>query len=246
MEQQAKPNPRAVQRVRHELHIRDVEVVRIATLGDSFVAVTFRGEGLARFVSASFDDHVKFIIDGPDGEPVRRDFTPLHYDAAARELTLEFALHEGGAASDWARAATVGQRAIIAGPRGSMIIPPDQDWHLLLGDRSALPAIRRRLAELPKGAKVIVIAVAASADRLPLPTLAALDLHWVDSDAGLVAALGALELPPGQGFAWFGGEAATAKAVRALLADDKGMQKEALRVSAYWKQGVADHHEHLD
>ena len=242
MEQQ---NRRSVQRVRHELHIRDVAVARIAPLGDSFLSITFQGEALAHFTSLSFDDHVKFMFD-VDGEQVRRDFTPLHYDADRRELTLEFALHEDGASSSWARAATVGQRAIIGGPRGSMVIPQDYDWHLLAGDRSALPAIRRRLAELPAGSKVVAVIHASGADRLPLDTHADPDVRWVDSDAALVEALRAFAPPAGEGFAWFAGEAATAKAVRALLLEEKGLPKEAMRVSAYWKQGVADHHENLE
>jgi len=242
MEQQ---NRLSVQRVRHELHIRDVSVARIAPLGDSFLSITFQGEALAQFTSLSFDDHVKFMFD-VNGEQVRRDFTPLHYDAEQRELTLEFALHEDGASSVWARAATVGQRAIIGGPRGSMVIPSGYDWHLLAGDRSALPAIRRRLAELPAGSKVTAVIHASGGDRLAVETKAALDLRWVDSDAELVEALRSLELPAGEGFAWFGGEAATAKAVRALLLEDKGHPKEAMRISAYWKQGVADHHENLE
>jgi NADPH-dependent ferric siderophore reductase len=82
---------------------------------------------------------------------VRRDFTPRHYDQAARELTVEFALHATGAA--WARQAAPGQVAVIAGPRGSMIIPMDYAWHVLAGDATALPAIRRRLEELPAGRK---------------------------------------------------------------------------------------------
>lgn len=240
------PNRRGVQRVRHELHIRDVSVVRIEPLGDSFARITFRGDALAQFVSASFDDHVKFIFDGADGEQVRRDFTPLDYDAEARELSLEFALHAGGAASDWARSAVLGQQAIIAGPRGSMVIPDDYDWYLLAGDRSALPAIRRRLAELPPGSRAIAVVAASGADRLPLATQAQVDLRWVDGDAELVDALDALSLPAGEGFAWFGGEAATAKLVRAVLLDKKGMGKDSMRVSAYWKQGVADHHENLE
>jgi len=242
MEQQ---NRRSVQRVRHELHIRDVVVARIAPLGDSFLSITFQGEALAQFTSLSFDDHVKFMFD-VNGEQVRRDFTPLHYDLDKRELTLEFALHEDGASSTWARAATVGQRAIIGGPRGSMVTPKDYDWHLLAGDRSALPAIRRRLAELPAGSRVLAIIHAGGADRLPLETKANAEVRWVDDDAALVEALRALPLPAGEGFAWFGGEAATAKAVRAILAEDKGLPKEAMRVSAYWKQGVADHHENLE
>ena len=237
---------RGVQRVRHELHIRDVEVVRVERLGDAFARITFRGEALAQFVSASFDDHVKFMFDGPDGQQVRRDFTPLDYDADARELTLEFALHESGAASDWARNAVPGKPAIIAGPRGSMIIPQDYDWHLLAGDRSALPAIRRRLAELPASSRVVAVIAASGADRLPLPSPAQVDVRWVDSDAELVATLRSLALPEGEGFAWFAGEAATAKQVRALLTDVHGIAKDAMRVSAYWKQGVADHHENLE
>lgn len=239
------PTRRGVQRVRHELHIRDVEVVRVERLGDAFARITFRGEALAHFVSASFDDHVKFMFDGPDGQQVRRDFTPLDYDLDARTLTLEFALHEDGAASDWARQAEPGQAAIIGGPRGSMIIPQDYDWHLLAGDRSALPAIRRRLAELPAGSRVIAVIAAASGDRLALPSQARVELSWVDDDAGLLKAMRALTLPAGDGFAWFAGEAATAKQVRTLFVD-KGVTKDAMRVSAYWKQGVADHHESLD
>lgn len=240
------PTRRGVQRVRHELHIRDVEVARVDALGDSFARISFRGDALAQFVSASFDDHVKFMFDGPDGQQVRRDFTPLAYDPDARELSLEFALHDKGAASSWARKAEPGQRAIIAGPRGSMIIPEDYDWHLLAGDRSALPAIRRRVAELPAGSRVIAVIAASGADRLPLDTLAQVEITWVDSDTELLAALRTQLLPQGEGFAWFAGEAATAKQIRALFSEEKAIPKESMRVSAYWKQGVADHHENLE
>ncbi|HBF51324.1 MAG TPA: NADPH-dependent ferric siderophore reductase, partial [Massilia sp.] len=34
--------------------------------------------------------------------------------------------------------------------------------------------------------------------------------------------------------------------LRTVLAEEKGIAKEAMRVSAYWKQGVADHHENLE
>jgi len=51
-------------------------------------------------------------------------------------------------------------------------------------------------------------------------------------------------LPDGRGFAWGGGEAALMAQVRAVL-NDKGVPREATRVSAYWKRGVAEHHENL-
>lgn len=240
MEQQQ----RQVVRVRHELRKRELTVASVTPLGEHFVSITFTGDALADFVSLGFDDHVKFMLDDGTGEPVRRDYTPRHFDAQSRQLTIEFALHGDGAASDWARQATVGQPAVIGGPRGSMVVPADFDWHVLVADATGLPAIRRRLEELPSGVRATVIALAAPGDRIMPATRAELDVHWaVDADA-LVAAVQAVTLPAGEGYAWGGGEAAMMRRVRDVLAA-KGVPKEAMRVSAYWKQGAADFHEDL-
>ncbi|MFC3607248.1 siderophore-interacting protein [Stutzerimonas tarimensis] len=240
-------NPmRRVQRVRHELHRREVTVSRVAPLGDSFVAVTFTGETLDGFLSASFDDHVKFMFEDATGETIRRDYTPRHFDPARRELTIEFALHGDGQASTWAQRAAVGQPAVIAGPRGSMIIPADYDWHLLIGDATALPAITRRLEELSAGTRAIVLALQeGAADRRDLHSRSELQVQWLENPDALVEAVRSLELPSGEGFAWGAGEASIMARVRAVLADEKGHPKEAMRVAAYWRLGVADHHEDL-
>ena len=176
------PSRKTVQRVRHELRMREVSVARIETVGEHFASITFQGEALADFVSLSFDDHVKFMFDDGAGNQVRRDYTPRRFNAQSRELTIEFALHGDGAASDWARHAQPGDRAIIGGPRGSMIIPPDVDWHLLAGDSTALPAMRRRLEELPAQVRATVVVLAGEGDRLPFTSAAQVDVHWVDSE----------------------------------------------------------------
>lgn len=240
------PVQRRVQRVRHELRSRPVQVSHIESLGESFASITFSGEALADFHSASFDDHIKFIFDSPAGEPVRRDYTPRRFDAHKRELTIEFALHGEGLASDWAQQATVGQAAVIAGPRGSMIVPLDYDWHLLVGDASALPAISRRLEELPAGSRALVLVeMADPAARRGFDTRAQLDLAWLDNAEQLVAAVEALQLPEGEGFAWAAGEASAMKRIRTLLVEAKGLPKEAMRVAAYWRHGAAGFHEEL-
>lgn len=243
MEQQ---NRRQVQRVRHELRMREVSVASVTPIGAHFVAVTFHGDALADFVSLSFDDHVKFMFDGEDGVQVRRDYTPRRFDPDTRALTIEFALHGEGAASNWARRVKPGQRAIVGGPRGSMIVPMEFDWYLLAGDSTALPAMRRRLEELPAGSRVIVVAAAGAGDRLPFGGAAQAEVHWVDGDDALVERVRALALPEGAGFAWGAGEAGAMRRLRAVLADENGIAKDAMRVSAYWKQGVADHHENLE
>lgn len=237
---------RRVQRVRHELRSRQVQVSRIEPLGEHFATITFAGEALADFHSAAFDDHVKFIFEDPAGEPVRRDYTPRRFDADRRELTIEFALHGEGLACNWARQAQVGQPAVIAGPRGSLIVPADYDWHLLAGDASALPAISRRLEELPAGSRVrVLVAMPDPAGRRRFASRAQVELTWLDDAEQLVAAIQALDLPDGEGFAWAAGEASAMKRIRAVLVEDKGQPKEAMRVAAYWRRGAAGFHEEL-
>jgi NADPH-dependent ferric siderophore reductase len=233
--------PRRVERIRHEIKRRELRVVRVERPSPHVRRVTLVGESLADFTSASFDDHVKVFFEGE----VRRDYTPRSFDPAARELVLEFVLHgdhddggagAGGAAAAWAAQATAGQLLVVAGPRGSFVVPMDYDWHLLVGDETALPAIARRLEELPAGARAIVVARTGDpADRRRFRTAADARVHWVDDDAALVAAVRALALPAGDGYAWCAGEAATIAEVRRV----------AIRAAAYWKRGAVAHHEDL-
>jgi NADPH-dependent ferric siderophore reductase len=237
--------PPLVQRVRHELKLRELEVAGVDALSPGFLAVRFQGEALADFTSLGFDDHVKIVFDGADGVQLRRDYTPRRFSREARELVIEFALHGDGAASDWARAAKVGDRLLVGGPRGSMIVPLTLGWHLLVGDATALPAISRRLEELPADSRTFVFVLAEEADRRAFADAAQAEVQWLASNEALLAALRALALPAADtGFAWGGGEAALMAQVRQVLVD-KGVPKQHMRVSAYWKQGVADHHEDL-
>lgn len=234
-----------IERVRHDLKLREVTVARIHRVSPGFASITFQGEALADFTSLSFDDHVKFMFNDANGEQVRRDYTPRRIDTGAREIDIEFALHGHGGAAEWARNATIGQRAVIGGPRGSMILPLAMDWHLLIGDDSALPAVTRRLEELPADACVDAVLLVGAADRRAFATRAEARIHWVDSDDALLQVLQALPLQPGAGLAWGGGEAALMARVRQVLVET-GMPRQAAKISAYWKRGVADHHERLD
>lgn len=238
--------PRRIERVRHEIHRRELKVARIQELSPGFLAITLAGDALAGFISSGFDDHLKFMFDSPEGEPIRRDYTPRHYDAERNELVLEFALHQHGQAARWAREAVVGQTAVIAGPRGSMVIPMDYDWHLFVGDATALPAIHRRLEELPSGTRAMVsVLLTDPADQRELSSAADLELEWVDSNEALLESLRKRELPAGEGFAWSAGEASVMTQVRDILIDQKGHPKQAMRVAAYWRKGAEGVHEEL-
>ncbi|MFT8244313.1 siderophore-interacting protein [Roseomonas sp. BN140053] len=271
----AVPNPRLARRVRHELRFRILEVRRVTRVTPRMLRVTLGGEDLAGFTSASFDDHVKLFfpapgedappraVPGPNGttfpegvaRPPARDYTPRRYDPAAGELEIDFALHEHGPATEWAIQARPGQKLGVGGPRGSFILPDELDWLLLIGDETALPAIGRRLEELPATTRAVVLAeVADPAEQQPFRTQAPLDLQWLHRNGAapgrperLEAALSALTLPPGEGYAWVGCESAVAKRLRTILVDGHGLPKERIRASGYWKHGAdASHETHND
>jgi len=238
---------RRVQRVRHELKRRELQILRVSSPSPNFRSIVFGGESLADFSSDSFDDHVKLVLDAHTAAPVMRDYTPRRFDRAARELTIEFALHGDGPAARWAGAAQPGQRVTIGGPRGSFIVPLDYDWHLLVGDETALPAIARRLEELPASATAqVIVQLDDAADRRDLSKPANAGVQWVDSADALVQAVRALALPGGEGYAWCAGEAAIVATLRRTLVEDKGHDRHAIRAAAYWKRGSSAHHENLD
>ncbi|KAF0813082.1 Vibriobactin utilization protein ViuB [Andreprevotia sp. IGB-42] len=262
----------APQRVRHPLKFRLLQVSRVQPLSPHLVRITLSGDDLADFVSASFDDHIKVFFpaagedkpnlptmgeDGPvypqgAARPVARDYTPRRFDAAANELDIDFVLHGIGPATTWAAQAQVGQYLGIGGPRGSFVIPAGYDWHLLIGDDSALPAIARRLEQLPADSRALVIVEVADAGaQIRLDTSADASVQWLHrSDAGgaaqVVDAVRKLVLPAGTGYAWAAGELATAQAVRKVLVDELGIAKNQIRAASYWKQGAVASHETLD
>lgn len=240
-------SPSRVQRVRHELKRRELTVASVSTLSPHFRSITFTGESLADFVSASFDDHVKFILNPGTDAMVARDYTPRRFDAAARELTVEFALHGDGPVADWAAQAAPGQQVMVGGPRGSFIIPLDYDWHLFVGDETALPAISRRLEELPAGTQaLVVVQVGDAGDRRAFHSAAAVSVQWVGAGQSLAGAVRAMTLPEGEGYAWCAGEAAAMAELRRALVEEKGHSRNAIRAAAYWKRGAIAHHENLE
>jgi len=180
--------------------------------------------------------------------PIARDYTPRRFDPVRGELDIEFVLHDAGPASRWAARARIGQTLGFGGPRGSFQIPTAFDWHWLVGDDSALPAIGRRLAELPADAHAqVLLAVTDPQQRLALPSAAQAEIHWLpvaDSDA-VLAHLAAWRIPPGEGFAWAAGELALIRAVRMQWLE-RGIDKQRIRASSYWRQGAAATHQTLD
>ena len=252
-------DPRAPRRVRHEPRRRTSTIRQVETIAAHMVRVTLSGD-LEGFTSLGFDDHVKlFFPDGTknaEGAPnmLGRDFTPRRYDPAQDTLEIDFAIHDAGPATRWAAQAKPGDTLALGGPRGSFIIPTTYDWHLLIGDETALPAISRRLAELPARTRtVVVVEVDGRDDETALPTAADAAVTWAhrngvaagDSDV-LAKTLANLKLPAGDYYGWVACESLIAKALRRQLIADHGANPKWLRAAGYWRRGDAAVHDVIE
>jgi NADPH-dependent ferric siderophore reductase len=242
-------------RVRHETRRRTLTVSSIDRITQRMLSLGFTSGDLQDFVSASPDDHIKLFF--PSGvaegaKPCMRDFTPRRVDIERGSLTVDFALHEAGPATRWAAAARLGDTLEIGGPRGSVILPDDFDWYLLIGDETAVPAIGRRVEELRAGVPVTTFVVAGKGEAQSFETAARWTPHWIERPPGsddatlLKAALATHELPPGEGFVWIAAEAAVARSLRTYMIDDRKHPREWSRAAGYWKRGEADAHEKIE
>ncbi|WP_436795095.1 siderophore-interacting protein [Actinospongicola halichondriae] len=171
-----------------------------------------------------------------------RTFTPRHFDAAARELTIDVVLHEGGAASAWAASAEAGGQVAVSGPGRGYEIDTSAGSYLLAGDETAIPAIAQLLETLPEHTKTQVIIEVTTPDaQLALPDHPRSNAQWRVLDDGAVpgsalveAVTSLVEIPPA---VWVAGEAAAVQKIRKHLFDERGMTRSAATVRGYWKRG---------
>jgi NADPH-dependent ferric siderophore reductase len=238
-----------VERVRHETKRRRLNVARVERLPPNMVRVVLSGEELRGFTSLGFDDHVKVFF-----STAMRDFTPRRFDAAAGELWIDFFVHKGGPAASWAERATIGQTLEIGGPRGSMVVALEGiDAHVLIGDETALPAICRRLEELPTAVPtLVIIELDPGEDQPVLPSRAAMEVVWVQRDkrAGppaheVIEALRQLDFPAGHCFIWVASESRAARAIRGYLRNERGLDKKWIKAAGYWQRGAEGAHERI-
>jgi NADPH-dependent ferric siderophore reductase len=180
--------------------------------------------------------------------PVIRTLTPLRFDPAGLRLDLEIVVHEGGAASAWARAAQPGDEAALSGPGRGYPIDADASGFLLAGDESAIPAIGQLLEVLPGDRPVRVFVEVADPDaRLDLPAHPRAGVEWCDLPAGAPpgdALVAAVTAATGAGFEagtriWAAGEAAAVQRIRRHLFEDCGLPRSQTWIRGYWKRGRA-------
>jgi len=241
-----------IHRVMHEIRHRQLNVLRVVDLTPRMRRITLGGTQLQGFISLGTDDHVKLLFANNAEEqaamdalelpkegvkPTMREYTPRRIDLVNNELDLDFVLHGDGPASTWAAQAEPGHKLNIAGPRGSLVVPDIFDSYLLVGDETAIPAIGRRLEELPAGRKVLaLIEIEDEEERQPLPSKADVEVIWIQRHRqDLLKVLADISLPDGELYAWVALEKALTRKAKALLLEEKGIADDRIKAAAYWR-----------
>jgi NADPH-dependent ferric siderophore reductase len=243
------------------------EVVETRWLTPRYVRVVLGGEGLASFTPTAFADEYVNALFVPDGAPYSvpfdvdearagdpahrprgRRFTIRSWDDDARRVTIDFVAHgDVGFAGRWAARARPGHRLQLVGPTGAYAPDPSADWHLLVGDESALPAIARALESLPPGRRAVAVLVVDDAGcELPLESPGELTVRWVHRHAApedpdsLLRAVEELDFPPGRVDVFAHGEAYEVRTVRRHLLGERGVPRKPASISPYWRRGQTD------
>jgi NADPH-dependent ferric siderophore reductase len=247
--------------------VTSVRVLRTERPTPHLIRLVLGGDELAGLPVGEFTDHyIKLVFPHPgvdyprplDLAAIRRDlpreqwprlraYTVRAFDPLARELTVDVVHHgDEGLAGPWAAALRPGDPVDFVGPGGAYAPSPDADWHLLVGDESALPAIGAALERLPLGAPAhVFVEIGDPADEQKLLSPGAVQLTWLHRGdrpvgAALVAAVRALEFPPGAVHAFVHGEATFVKELRRLLRVERRVPVGQLSISGYWRRGMDD------
>jgi len=244
------------------------EVRSVEQLTPSLVRVVLAGPGLAGFVMPdSTDAYVNVAIppaDAPYGPvfdprevrdtherhlwPARRRYTVRRWDSGSQELWIDFVVHgDEGVAGPWAGSVRPGDVLVFEGPGSGYRPDPEADWHLLVGDESALPAIAASLEAVPAGALAVVRLVCDGPEyEVALPSPGALDVAWLHRTGGpgdadlLPSAVRSLVFPRGRVHAFVHGEADEIRVIRKHLLRDRGVRRADMSCSPYWRHAMSD------
>jgi NADPH-dependent ferric siderophore reductase len=208
---------------------------------DAYVKVVFRQPGVS--YPEPFDMATARQLPREQW-PALRTYTVREVRKDTAELVIDFVYHgDAGLAGPWAASAQPGSELLVLGPGGAYSPNPAADWHLMVGDDSALPAIVAALAKVPSGVPVhAFVEVDGPAEQQVLDTPGDLRLTWVHRNTGgdLVDTVRAFEWPTGQVHAFVHGEAGAVKLLRRHLLDERGLSTDALSISGYWRRGFDD------
>ena len=179
--------------------------------------------------------------------PFLRTYTPLRFNPDRLELEVEMLRHGDTPASNWLGRAEVGQRIIVAGPRGGWNPPTDGDWYLVIADDTGIPAAAQVLQALSDKPRAALFEVSDEAERRSLPGVPDGLPQWLFREERIQAAGTPLEkairsvnFPTGRAYVWAALESGAMRRIRRYLIDEVGLPTNQMVTRGYWKLGTPD------
>ena len=218
-----------------------LEVVGVADVSPSMRRLTLRSDALADFSYVPGQD-LSFTIP-VDDRTVRRRYTIRSMDDEHRTVDVDFVLHAHGPAARWATEARPHDTVTAVGPRGKIGLRPDVDWHLLVGDDSAIPVTLVLLEALPAVTTALAVLEVEDATHEQTAARPITWLHRLGAPLGdptlLLDHLRSLELPDGDGAVYLNGERSVMVEARRLLVE-RGVEPDAVSLKSYWVRNEAN------
>lgn len=238
-------------------------VVSVEGLGADMVRLHARVEDPTLVPDLPFTDHyVKILLPPPGADytwpfdpeairaarpreewPLTRTYTVRSWDRDSAMLTLDLLVHEGGGiAQPWIASLHPGAVFGFLGPGGKWRPDPALPHVLLIGDASALPAIAAAVEDLPRGAHAeVFVEVSGPDSEVPFGA----EVTWVHTGTALpgsrlVRAVTAAHPEVGDTDVFLHGNAEMVRDLRRYLLGERGLDRDRLSASGYWRHGCSD------
>jgi NADPH-dependent ferric siderophore reductase len=223
-----------------------LEVRKVTDLTRSMRRITVWNEGLGAMPYRGGQD-LMIGVPTENGGTFRRRYTIRRRDVTRSTMDIDFVRHGDGPGARWAETVRPGDRVDAIGPRGKIWLADEAEWHLFLGDETALPGFLAMLAELPASERAIAVGeVGDTEDELTTDTDERISFRWLhrgEAEPGttthLADAARDIALPTGSGHAYLAGELRVVAAVRKVL-ESRGLSPTQISAKPYWRRGVAN------
>ncbi len=248
-------------------------VMRTERLTEGMMRIVLGGPDLATFISTGIgDEYIRlFLPERGESIPVyphpegdyweytpdqvagpMRTYTIRSVDPQAGEISVDFVVHPGGIAADWALSVQTGSEVGFNTPTGLYELPADATWQVLLADATGLPAAARLLENAPAGIRTTAILEVAGPDheqalelgpkRRCVGSTAATAIHR----AGSPRCCAEMDLPEGPGYIWVAGEARVTREARKYLRREQQLPVTHFKVVGYWTDKAEEWNERYE
>jgi NADPH-dependent ferric siderophore reductase len=209
---------------------------------DEYLRLFFPNEETGRLHLPHIDEQGRWTY--PDGgqQAIRcSTYTVRYHRPESGEIDIDFVVHDGGLASEWARKAQPGDIITLNRPRGLYHPPADIAWQLLVCDATGLPALSRILETTAEQVQSrVFVEIATHEHEQSLPAHPNATTTWLHKSGNGIAAsrledvVRAVPLPLTPGYIWVAGEQKAVRAIRKYIRQDLKLAPDRYELVGYW------------